>query len=195
MLFVMLQAIEDDADRDRLANFYLQNYGLLKVKAEFILDQFGIGNRNNLTEDMIHDAMAKMIQNIDTVAKLSDPQLLAYGVKAVQSCTTDYCRKMLSQQRSMEAKAVLEGAAEDQVWEDQIDLFAEESPLLCLGKILTALPSKDREVLIYKYFLKYSDKKTAELLDIQEASVRMALTRARKKVRSTWAKMQGEERE
>ena len=63
----MLQAIEDESDRNRLSAFYLQYYGLLKAKAEFVLKQFHIGGSSNLAEDMVQDAMAKMIQNIDTI--------------------------------------------------------------------------------------------------------------------------------
>lgn len=195
MIFLMLQAIEDESDRNRLSAFYLQYYGLLKAKAEFVLKQFHIGGSSNLAEDMVQDAMAKMIQNIDTISKLSDPQLVAYGVKTVQSCATDYCRKMISQQKAIEDKGILEGADEDKVWEDYTGLFTEEDPMLFLGGVLAALPPKSRDVLLYKHYFDYSDKKIAELLGIQENSVRMALSRARKKVRKTWAAVKKEKGE
>lgn len=194
MIFIMFQAIENESDQIRLANFYLKYYGLLKMKAQLVLSQFHISNTSNLAEDMIHDGIAKMIQNINTVSKLSDPQLVAYGVKAVQSCTTDYCRKMISHQKLIEAKGILEGVEENKVWEDHINIFAQENPLDYLGQILESLPQRDKDILIYKYFLKYDDKTIAGLLDIQENSVRMALTRARKKVREVWNEIK-EERE
>ena len=185
VVLILLQSIADEADRSRLAAFYLQYYNLLRSKADRVFTGYNIPS-SDLSEDMIQDAMARMIRNIDTVRSLSDAQLLAYGVKAVESCAMDYCRKAYSRQRLIEAKGILDGVEEEKVWEDTIDCFAEEDPLIRLGRALDSLPKRDHDILIYKYFLKYDDQKIAELLGIKENSVRMTLTRARNKVKEFW---------
>ena len=186
MIPILLQAIEDEVQRNRMSAFYLQYYGLLKRKAETILGQFQMPDRAGMSEDLVQDAMARMVRNSRTVCQLTEPQMVAYGVKTVQSCALDYCRKTATQQKTLHAKKILEETPGGAGLEDSLPCFASEDPLLRLGRVLDALPAKDHDILIYKYFLQYDDKKIAELLEIQENSVRMALTRARRKVRESW---------
>lgn len=186
MTFIMLQTIENETDRNRLTNFYIQYYALMKKKAAEVLSKFGLSNDTKLSEDIIHDAMARLIRNLHTVTSLNEPQLVGYAIKAVQSCAYDCCRKAISQQNLVESKGILEGAQEEKVWEDPVSYFVEEDPLIRLGHVLDKLPQRDHDILIYKYFLDYSDKKIADLLGIKEGSVRMALVRARRRVKESW---------
>ena len=190
MIFMMLQGMENEAARKRLTDFYIQYYALLKSKAIEFVALLNMPDRFHLPDDLVQDAMARMIRNSSSVMKLSEPQMVSYAVKTVKSCAHDYCRKTIAQQKAICSKEILEGADEDRIWEDRPDCFEEEDPLLRFGSILDSLPEREHDILIYKYFLGYDDLKIAELLGIKEASVRMALTRARRRVREYWEKMQ-----
>lgn len=185
MVFLLLQTIEDQEDRERLTEFYLNYFALLKNKAADVLVRCGLSDQTNLAEDLVQDAMIRLMRRMETIQKLSEPQLVAYGVKTVQSCALDYCRRDAARHRAVLAQEILEEAQEDPVWQEYSD-DGERQLFLRLGQVLAALPQRDRDILIYKYFLEYSDKRISELLEIKEDSVRMALTRARKKVKTFW---------
>ena len=187
MLFLLLlQDIEDQKDRDRLTEFYLNYSALLKNKALDILGRCGWAGRGDLVEDLVQDTMVRLIKRMETIKKLSQPQLVAYGVKTVQSCALDYCRREAVRSRTAFAAEVLEEAPEDPVWREYSD-DGEEQLFLRLGQVLAALPQRDRDILIYKYFLEYDDKRIAALLGVKADSVRMALTRARQRVKAFWS--------
>ena len=186
MIFIMLQAIENEEERNRLAVFYTKYRQLLRKKSCEILETYHMENRFDLANDMLQDAMAKMIQNIGTVSKLTDYQMIAYAVQTIRSCTIDFCRKSNSYQKAIQQKGILEEAENREFYQNPIEQFTHDDPIAYLGQILATLPQKDRDILIYKYFLKYDDSKIADLLDIKVDSVRMAMTRARRKIREEW---------
>ena len=185
MFFLLLQTIEDQKDRERLTEFYLNYFALLKNKATDVLIRCGLSDKTNLAEDLVQDAMIRLMKRMETIQKLSDPQLVAYGVKTVQSCALDYCRRDAVRHKAVLAQETLEEVQEDPVWQAYSD-DSEQQLFLRLGQVLAALPQRDRDILIYKYFLEYSDKRISELLGIKGDSVRMALTRARQKVKTFW---------
>lgn len=186
MIFLMLQMIENEEDRSKMAAFYLKYHRLLKMKARDIMQKFGISDEADLSDDLLHDAMAKILQNMHTISNFNDFQLLAYASKAVQSCSIDYCKKVIRDQKAMQEKGILEGDLI--IEEDPTRKLGESDFVIQLGKILALLSGNDRNILLYKYFLNYSDTQIAELIGIQPDSVRMALTRARRKVRKLWEK-------
>lgn len=184
MFFLMLQMIENEEERSRMAAFYLQYHKLLKKKARDIMQKFGLKDETDLSGDFVHDAMAKIMQNMNTVMSFNDYQLLAYASKTVQSCVIDYCRKIIKDQKTMHEKEILEDALE--LSNDPFKDVGESDPITSLGKILALLSNSDRNILIYKYFLNYNDSQIAALIGVKPDSVRMALTRARRKVRKLW---------
>lgn len=189
MFFLMLQMIENEEDRSKMAAFYLKYHRLLKMKARDIMQKFGISDEADLSDDLLHDAMAKILQNMHTISNFNDFQLLAYASKAVQSCSIDYCKKVIRDQKAMQEKGILEGDLI--IEEDPTRKLGESDFVIQLGKILALLSGNDRNILLYKYFLNYSDTQIAELIGIQPDSVRMALTRARRKVRELWKQKEG----
>ena len=71
MLFLLLlQDIEDPKDRDRLTEFYLNYSALLKNKALDILGRCGWAGRGDLAEDLVQDAMVRLIKRMETIKKL-----------------------------------------------------------------------------------------------------------------------------
>ncbi len=84
----------------------------------------------------------------------------------------------------MHEKEILEDALE--LSNDPFKDVGESDPITSLGKILALLSNSDRNILIYKYFLNYNDSQIAALIGVKPDSVRMALTRARRKVRELW---------
>ena len=186
MIFLMLQAIENEEDRSKIAAFYLKYHRLLKKKARDKMQTFGLSDESNLSEDLLHDAMAKIMQHMTTISNFTDLQLLAYTSKTVETCTIDYCKKIIRDQKAAQEKEVLEG---DLVFsDDPTQKLGETDIIVQLGGILARLPENDRNILLYKYFLNYSDTQIAEFIGVQPDSVRMALTRARRKVRKLWEK-------
>ena len=51
---------------------------------------------------------------------------------------------------------------------------------------MSNLPQRDQDILLYKYIMEYENTQIAQMLEMKPESVRMALTRARRRVKEFW---------
>ncbi|WP_432353243.1 RNA polymerase sigma factor [Anaerotruncus rubiinfantis] len=176
MIFFLIQAIEDDFDRSRLSNLYIKHQALFLSKSKKIIqDPYA-------AEDVLQDAMIRVIGRIHTLRTLSEAQMVAYIVKAIQSCAIDYCRKV-------KRKPVFEDIEDHTELTDACDIMEhidQQEMAIRLGAVLSNLPQRDQDILLYKYIMEYENTQIAQMLEMKPESVRMALTRARRRVKEFW---------
>ena len=135
-------------------------------------------------EDIVSDSCEKMIKNADEMKRLSGYKLPRYIVSVVRNTAIDYVRKR-NRQNGYYFLTDDENSYAD-VQDDRMnveaDLLHAES-ITTLKQALAQLDEKDFEILRMKYYLELSDREIAEKFGIQPASVRMGLSRARKKLK------------
>ena len=75
VVLILLQSIADEADAAGWQHSICNITTFFGGKADRVFTGYNIPS-SDLSEDMIQDAMARMIRNIDTVRSLSDAQLV-----------------------------------------------------------------------------------------------------------------------
>ena len=132
-------------------------------------------------EDVVQETVLKLTQKVDLLQTMEEPSLAAYIGVSVRNTAYSYLRK-----RAAEEKIVLP-------WTDNMDQLPSPAPsfedriisreqMEHFWEVWRELPEEDRFLLEGRYILRYSDRELAEGLHCQSASVRMKLTRVRKKV-------------
>lgn len=74
LLPLIIMAIENDDEREFMAELYINYYPIIKKTV------FGIVNDYNMVEDVINDALVKLIGKISTLRGLKCYQLTTYIV-------------------------------------------------------------------------------------------------------------------
>ncbi len=132
-------------------------------------------------EDIVQETVLKLTQKVALLQTMEEPSLAAYIGVSVRNTAYSYLRK-----RAAEEKIVLP-------WTDNMDQLPSPAPsfedriisreqMEHFWEVWRELPEEDRFLLEGRYILRYSDRELAEGLHCQSASVRMKLTRVRKKV-------------
>lgn len=131
-------------------------------------------------EDIVQDVLLKLLQKEEVLRDLSEPVLVCYAVKSIQNTAMNYLKKQSNEQNKTSAWANLEQ-----------DISPSETPIedLLIGKdgkkefydIFQSLPEPYQSLLYDKYLLELNDTQIAEKFDCKASSVRMMLTRARRK--------------
>lgn len=179
MILLLIQDIETEVDRDRVLTLYSEHYALMKQKAlKNVHDP-------DIADDLVQEAMIRIIKKIDVLRDLTSAQLLAYAIKSIQNLAIDHFRKQRKESPPLSFEEIEGLISSDEAFPDEaLDNLEKEDIIIELGIALRKLPERDRQVLVCKYIFQYPDKKTAKTLGIKEDSVRMALTRARTKIRN-----------
>lgn len=173
-LFIL--TIENDDDRDFIAELYRQYYPIMKKKAYEITGDY------NIVDDLIDDAFVKLIDKISILRNMECCKRASYIVHTIRNISINYCIRC----SGMEAKEFL-GMSDDlmgSIPEDKPTvekIFAKEDCKELLAAI-QELKERDRDLLYYKYNLELSDKKIAETMDIPANNIREYLVRARRRV-------------
>ena len=139
-------------------------------------------------EDIVQDCLEKLIVKVGLLRRLHPAALANYIVVASRNTAISFLKW-----KSHETAAVisLDDIREEATLDRESPLEREILHQEDLKEFLDAWELMDKEtkmVLEGKYILGYDDKMLAELLGCQPGSVRMKLTRARRKVK---AKMKG----
>ena len=163
---------EDPGDRAFLEQLYERFQRLMYyVAGKYISDPAARG-------DAVQDALVCLVEKAALLRQLEDTALAAYIVAAVRNAAFSLLRRQGRtglRTISMEESA---GAAPIPAREEPI-LAAEERILA--GQVLERLPPEDRILLEGRYLLELTDAELAQRLGCQPGSVRMKLTRARRR--------------
>lgn len=140
-----------------------------------------ISNRQDC-EDIVQDAVESLCKKVHTLMTLPSPALTVYIVYTVKNKVSN-CKR----HQGVVNKHVIPAAG--------VNLEAIESPaptpealvelkeqVEALYRVWPRLPDQDRELLYRKYVLKQDNEELAEFLRCKPDSVRMRLTRAKRKV-------------
>lgn len=169
MIPIIILSIENEDDREFMSRLYLDYRKLMFSKILIYVPS------RDTAEDILHDAVVKLIGKVDLLRTLDRKRLVCYVVETAKNAAKDFLRKKevavplteeideISETAELPEEAILRKLQVDglrQVWDD--------------------LSENARDILRRKYLLMLSDEEIAAGYGIRAESVRMRLTRARR---------------
>lgn len=128
-------------------------------------------------EDIVHDSIVKLLRKVSVLRPMTQSMIAGYVASTVRNTAIDYLRKaktIESRQSEYEVEN-LDGI------QSLDDLIVSREASLELRKIWSQLSITDQLLLEGKYILGYSDGELAAQLGCSDSSIRMKLTRARRR--------------
>lgn len=173
--FRMLQDIEKDGvplnDQELIEKIYNEHKRLMYSTAQKYVaykpDQ----------EDIVQTAVEKLMRQTSVLRTLKKTSLACYVVLAVKSVAVDFLREKAKQE-----EYVVE------LWDIEIegidtldDLLITAEQLKRIKSVWPLLPKENQELLVKKYIAGYTDEELASQFKCKPSSIRMKLTRARRR--------------
>lgn len=171
MLPICILAIQDDEDRACMARLFVRFQRLMYRCIFDILDDTWA------TEDALQTTLLRLMEHVDTIRRMDDAQLANYVAAACRHVAYN-----LRRTRIRHPETPLDEMQRGET-EDPEEQALHRLELDALARIWPQLDSDTRWLLEGRYVLGYSDQELAQELSVKPASVRMALTRARKRAR------------
>lgn len=174
MLPIIISTIESPEDRDLMIDFYT------KYKSRLYSEAHKFFNIPEDVEDIVYEALTKIIDKMEVFRKLQELQQIRYALTTVRNLSYILLKRNSYFTMISFDTIDFELAADDDTTTEKV---AEKRYLLDqVWKLWKDIDINDRMLLEQKYILQWSDEDIAELLEIQPQSVRMRLTRAKRKV-------------
>ncbi len=177
MIPIFIMSIENEDDRNFIAELYENYYPIMKKKAYFFSGDYTV------VDDLINDAFVKLIDKISILRALECCKRTSYIVFTIKHISINY-----GKQHSIMGKKGLLGVPEDlmEIIPDDRpsieELFSKKEEYKELLTAVQNLTERDRDLLNYKYNLELSDKKISEIMSIPVNNIREYLVRARRRV-------------
>lgn len=178
-MLICLQFIENQSERDKVEQIYLQYKRLMYHVAYSILQD------KQQAEDAVHESVLKIIDHLEKFQDVSCNKSKGLTVIITRNTSIDILRKKrkINQIAFEEVAYALEN--------DEIspgDFVTAAEGYVMLVHCISQLDHKLADVLQLKYLYDYNDKEIAEILSISCDNVRARLYRAKKKLREVLGK-------
>ena len=174
MIPVCILAIENDSDREFMTNLFLEYQRLIYANIlKVVTDSWAV-------DDIMQTTLVRLIDKIDLLKKLDRPQLANYIATASRNCALNLVKYQSSHQSTPFEDYMVDDNADSRDNETEYQFFLRED-MAALSKVWDELDEKTRYLLEARYILDKSPEEIASDLHIKPASIRMALTRARRR--------------
>lgn len=173
MLPVVMAAMDDPQERDFMTQLYLEYEKLLFSTAwKFTTSRYD-------AEEIVQSSLERLIKKVSVLQRLERCTLAAYIVSTVRNTALNHLRKADRIRRT-------EADIDRQPEADEAQLSLDDMLILRENRRTIAaawpdVPEGDRLLLEGKYLLELSDGELAALAGCKVDSVRMKLTRARRR--------------
>ena len=165
---------EDPSDRQFIEELYHQYNRLMYRKA---LDNLADPQD---VDDLVQDCLERLIKQVGTLRKLSGCTLTAYIVYTVRNTAINMKRRREVQSRHVFLSDFSELEPEDSSLSPEDALLVDERSEHFM-QAFAELSEDDQFLLIGKYIQGLRDEELAQMMGCGAASVRMKLTRARRR--------------
>lgn len=174
MIPVVILAIEDESCRDFMIRLYENSVTRMYLEAV----KYVSGKES--AEDVVSDAVVKLVEKVDLLQQIDAYKRLPYAITTVRHMAYRHLRRENRLElTSFEALEALLPSADRETTDEKI---LKEQRKARLRELLESVSTEDRLLLEEKYILFWSDEEIADALGIQPNSVRMRLTRAKRRV-------------
>lgn len=133
-------------------------------------------------EDILQDALEKLLKRIPKLMSLPSCALPTYLVFTVRSVAINYRRHQSYIEKHIEPITPEEEKIYINTKELPQDILEKKEMQQKFAAIWNQVPSEDANLLYRKYILGQSDESLAAIFNCQKDSIRMKLTRAKRKV-------------
>ena len=154
---------------------------------EFGIFAYYIVNNYEYAQDGVQNAMEAVMKYYDKVRGFNEQRLYCYCLAVIKHESIHAATKNRNTLSIEEIEDV--PAVPDEMLDDMI----REANHSTLRKCIEKLPEKYRLVVLMKYYYNCTDHEIAQAASVSDASVRMILTRARKKLKALYLEETGEE--
>ena len=171
MMFQCILVIESDSDREFMAETYIRYQRLMYKMA------YKITGSHHETEDVMHTAVVRLIDKIPLLRTLDDKRKINYIISATKNTAYNHVNRM---RPMFSFDEMWDTEANDEIaeFEDRMEL---SYMLGCLARIWPRLDTRSSYLLEAYYILEKPTEEIAADLGASAGSVRMYLTRARKR--------------
>lgn len=167
-------------DMEFVAGVYERHKGVMyKTALECLSD-------STEKDAVVHDAVVRLASHADTLRRLNEKALAVYVASTVRSVALNHERRQQTERRHIVDAdfSDLDDLSAGPSYEDlYVEAEAGRDRLHYLREALSEIDETDRELLVGKYLAGESDEDLARRLGVKPESVRMKLTRARRRVR------------
>lgn len=175
--FVIL-AIEDESDRNFMTEIYFRFERLIWLEIRKIL------KNHPDAEDVFQTCLMKLVKNVKKLRSLTvERELINYIMTAAQHTALDVVRGKKNQPMESINDEDWAGRHTLRSEDDLEELLYRREEVAQLEAIWPLLDERSRYLLEGKYFLDLTTREMGEVLNITHDSVRVELSRARKKAR------------
>ena len=174
-MLVIMAMCEGDESRRFFVDLYLRyKETMMGIAMKYVRDR-------PAAEDIVHDAVVRLIEKEALLATLDGCTLTAYIVYTVRNTSISYLRRQKRDRRRLidpeDGQEALSVADLSPLPEEAV-LMNERADEF--GRAWMALPEETRSLLAGKYLLGLSDAELAEQYGCRPDSIRMKLTMARR---------------
>jgi RNA polymerase sigma-70 factor (ECF subfamily) len=175
--------LEDENDREFMLNLYTKYYPLMRQKAYSIVKNY------YYTDDLIQDAIVKLIPKIRLLRSLSSYKLTSYIVHTIKHVCFDFIRKEKRHKRYtfLGMTDDVAGKIPDLIVETEAGYLFKEK-FRELEQAMLLLSDRDQNLLFYKYNMYLNDTEIGKLLGIRSGHVRQYISRSRQRLLKTMVK-------
>lgn len=172
-----LSAYSDtNSDEDYIVQLYLKYERLMFAAAKRAAPELP-----SSWEDIVQDSLEKLIRHEDTLRTLEERSLLAYISITVRNTALNCRRRQALKDRFFTDFSEGDPEGTDPAAPSMEDLVILREERASLLEVWRSLSETDRLLLRGRYILQSTDGELAELLGCKPASIRMKLTRARRR--------------
>ncbi len=174
MIPYCILVIEDDNDREFMSNLYLDYHKLMYEKVRAYTKDF------YASEDIVQNVLVKLIDKIAELRTKSRGDLLGYILTACRNASLNYIRDHGQIHDDIDIERLPESEELNQQHTAEVLLIQRED-MKRLSDIWAKLDERSVQLLEGYYLMGKSMSMLADELNIKPDSVRMYLTRARRK--------------
>ena len=173
MIAFIAAAVDDPGDREFMERFYLEHERLMYATVRKWLDD------SEAAKDIVQESVLRLIPKISFLRQQERCVNASYVVSTVRNTTINYLRRRSRAEVRCASLEEGEEPAVPQVSLDELVLLTEQRERL--ARVWVRLTEEEQLLLEGKYILGYEDGELAGMLGCKKDSVRMKLTRARRR--------------
>ena len=175
-------------DKAVIERIYHENKGVMLSSARKLVSS------DFERDEVIHDALLVLLDHAGSLAAMDDKACRVYVAAVVRNVALKRAERTRTEKKYFSGVRLedLELPASEPTPEERcIDLESQSRRLRYLREALDELEESDRELLLSRYVLGESTEQIARRLGIAKSSVRMKLTRARRRARAIIERKEG----
>lgn len=175
-MLIFTTMINDVDDRAFMQEVYQQNERLMYAIA------LKYASNTQDCEDIVHDTVEKLCKNIAKIKELPNSALRAYVVYAVRNTAINFRKHQSTINRHIQQLSGDDSSSEYDQPESIIERIEDlQEKRTSLTKVWMQLTDGEQELLYRKYVLDQTTKELAGIFQCSRDSIRMRLSRARRK--------------